>query len=75
MSQAEQVDPPVLRIVHGNPGPEEIAALVAVLSAAGGGSADAAGSRPVRLWSSPARLVRPSLSAGRGAWSYSAWPH
>ena len=48
---------PFLRVVSGNPTPEEVAALVAVLAASGGG--EAAGPRGVRRrWSHPARLVR-----------------
>ncbi|MEI2777416.1 MAG: acyl-CoA carboxylase subunit epsilon [Tetrasphaera sp.] len=73
MSETEQSAVPVLRVVRGNPGPEEIAALVAVLSAGGDGTA--AGPKHVRVWASPARAMRARLSAGRGAWSYSAWPH
>ncbi|GAA1774862.1 acyl-CoA carboxylase epsilon subunit [Nostocoides vanveenii] len=74
MSAESQGPPPrVVRVVAGNPTPEEVAVLVAVLAAAG--EDDVAQSRgPAREWASPARAVRAPMRAGRGAWSHSAWP-
>ena len=65
---------PVVRVVRGNPTEEEVAALVAVLSALGGGADDPPPARP-RAWGSPARAVRAPLSAGPGGWQASALPH
>ena len=65
---------PVVRIVRGNPTDEEVAALVAVLSALGGGADDPTPARP-SAWGSPARAVRAPLSAGPGGWQASALPH
>ena len=62
---------PLLRVVRGNPTPEELAALIAVVSARGAGTEDAPA--PVRsLWAAP-QLRRP-LSPGSGAWRASALP-
>ncbi|CCH74781.1 hypothetical protein BN11_480017 [Nostocoides australiense Ben110] len=63
---------PVLRIVHGNPDAAQIAAIVAVLSAAGGDE-EAAGPRRITQWSSPERAVRAPAHPSRGAWRTSAW--
>jgi hypothetical protein len=56
-----------LRIVSGNPSPEELAVLTAVVSAAGGADEPVA---PVRRgrWNDPAMLVRRPLTPGAGAW-------
>jgi hypothetical protein len=76
-AEAEDVEPaarPTLRIVRGDATPEEIAALVAVLSARSG--AGEAPVRPARVaggWSDPARLARRPLLRGPGAWRASAW--
>jgi hypothetical protein len=65
---------PVMRVVRGNPTDEEVAALVAVLSALGGGADDPSPARQ-SAWGSPARAVRAPLSAGPGGWQASALPH
>ncbi|XRQ05744.1 acyl-CoA carboxylase subunit epsilon [Actinomadura welshii] len=74
-----------LQIVRGDPGPAEIAALVAVLTAraraaaaARDGGPGATGARPSR-WSDRSRLVRGSFAGdlrprGAGAWRASALP-
>ncbi len=64
---------PALRIVHGEPTPEEIAALVTVLAARGG--AVAAEARPRSTWNDRGRAVQPPLIPGPGAWKASALPH
>jgi hypothetical protein len=54
---------PAIRIEHGNPTPEDLAVLVAVLSAVGGPEAE----RPPRrsAWSDPAwRLGGPGATTG-----------
>lgn len=49
---------PQVRVVRGNPSDEELAALVAVLTAAQGGPASAGASQPPELWGSPTLLHR-----------------
>ncbi|MFI8569205.1 acyl-CoA carboxylase epsilon subunit [Rhodococcus sp. NPDC078407] len=61
---------PEVRVVKGNPSDEDLAALVAVLTAAQGGSADAGTSRPPELWGSPTLLHRGF--APQSAYSYAA---
>jgi predicted RecB family endonuclease len=63
---------PVLRIVNGDATPEEVAAIVAVLSAAGG--APAPRRRRVSEWSAHHRGVRRTLPHGPGGWRSSALP-
>ena len=76
-SDGEQA-PPLLRVVRGDPSPEELAALVTVLAArsAAARAAAAAAAPPARrsMWASRSRLVRPPLAAGPGAWRASAFP-
>lgn len=62
-----------LRIVNADATPEEVAAIVAVLSALGGGEPEAP--RPRSQWASPHRSVRRTLPHGRGAWRASGLPH
>jgi hypothetical protein len=65
---------PVLQILTPSTTPEEVAAIVAVLSALGGGSAPAP-KRPVPAWSAPGRGVRRPLAHGPGGWRASGLPH
>jgi len=62
-----------LRIISGNPSPDEIAALVAVLSLRANRPAPA---QQVRrsMWASRSRQVRPVLGAGPGSWRASTLP-
>lgn len=67
---------PALRIITPDTTPEEVAAIVAVFSALGGGEP---APEPARsLWASPERTMRTapgrSLAAGRGAWRASGLP-
>jgi len=65
-------DRPVLRVVRGDPTPEELAALVAVVaarSARGGGSA---GPPRRSAWNDPARLVRAPMRPQPGGWRAAA---
>ena len=61
---------PHLRIVTGNPTPEEIAIVTAMLAAAGGEATTATAARP--LWQQP--VMRRSLAHGAGGWRASALP-
>ncbi|MEU8309000.1 acyl-CoA carboxylase subunit epsilon [Actinomadura sp. NPDC048955] len=73
---------PFLRIVRGDPGPEEVAALVAVLTARAGAAAaarDGAAPPPPSRWADRSRLVRTTLAGaprprGPGAWRASGLP-
>lgn len=74
---AEDTDRAVLRVVHGDPTAEELAALVTVLAAqaaAGGGAPEAAPA--VSGWTERARYVRSGrLEFGaRTGWRASALP-
>ena len=63
---------PLLRIVDSDATAEEIAAVVAVLSALGSGGVPAPG--PVPEWSAPHRRVRRPLLHGPGGWRSSGLP-
>ena len=66
-------EPPLLRVVKGDPTPEELAALVAVVSARRGvGTGPDPRLRPV--WGHPAAAMRRPHRAGPGAWRASALP-
>ncbi|MFX4286118.1 acyl-CoA carboxylase subunit epsilon [Janibacter sp. G349] len=72
--QPEAAAPAGPRIeVLGDASPEQVAALVAVLSGLGGGEEEAPAGPPSR-WSSPERLVRPAVHPSRGGWAASALP-
>ncbi len=74
--EAAEPAQPLLRIVTPDTTPEEVAAIVAVLSALGGGAP--APEPPRSEWASPARGVRSApgraLAHGRGAWRASGLP-
>ena len=66
---------PTLRLIRGDAEPEELAALVAVLSARSGDAA-AGARRPARgRWGDPADAVRRVSAPGRDAWRASGRPH
>ncbi|GAB3434086.1 hypothetical protein GCM10027517_01760 [Phycicoccus ginsengisoli] len=67
-------DRPPLRLVRGDATPEEVAALLAVLSAAAGADDPAPAPRPVSQWASRERAVRRPAAPGPGAWRASGWP-
>ncbi|GAB3306034.1 acyl-CoA carboxylase subunit epsilon [Hymenobacter humi] len=76
MSESEEEAParPVLRIVRGDPSPEEVAALTAVLAAASGGGGAPSDTGPRSVWTERSALVRRPLHPGPGAWQASALP-
>ncbi len=75
MSEQESAPTQSIRVVAGRPTPAEIAALVAVLSAAGaGGDGDGGGGRSGSAWSSPGGRMRHTHHHGYGAWRGSALP-
>ena len=61
---------PLLRVVRGNPSPEELAALIAVVSARGGEVDEPA--PPHSPWGRPS--LRSTLHPGPGAWRASTLP-
>ena len=71
-AEDETPAPPALRVVKGDPTPEELAALVAVIGAMGGGEAPAP--RRTSAWSAPRRRHREPLHHGAGGWRASGLP-
>lgn len=76
--QTEPVDAPAApagpRIeVLGDASPEQVAALVAVLSGVGGGDEEEPAGPPSR-WNDRTRLVRPAVHPSRGGWRASGLP-
>ena len=63
---------PFLRVVRGEPTPEEVAALVAVLGSLSGPAAPM--KKPAPAWSAHHRKVRVTLPHGPGGWRHSALP-
>lgn len=66
-------DAPLLKVVNPDATPEEIAALVVVLSALGSASRETP-KRPRRAWSDPARGLRRTHRSGDGGWRASGLP-
>jgi hypothetical protein len=69
----DEPDRPPLRLVRGDASAEELAALLAVLSAAGSPEVEAPSPRRSQ-WASRQRGVRRMPTPGPGAWRASAWP-
>ena len=63
---------PFLRVVKGDPTPEELAALVSVLASLGGPPTPAPRRTPE--WNAPRRLHRAAEPHGPGGWRASALP-
>jgi hypothetical protein len=68
----EARDEPLLRVLTPDATPEEVAAVVAVFAAMGGGVA--APEKPRSVWAAPAQRMRTTLPNGPGAWRASALP-
>ena len=72
-SQEGREAAPLLTVVNADATPEEIAALVAVFSALGSATQDAAPRRTPE-WSRPVRRMRAPVAHGPGAWRASSLP-
>jgi hypothetical protein len=67
----------VIKVERGNPTPEELAAVVALVQARAAASANgsADGPRALDEWAAPARNVPPGAPRpGAGAWRATYWP-
>jgi hypothetical protein len=72
-TESDEPEAPVLRVITPDATPEEVAALVAVLSALGSGGSDQP--RPRSEWGDPSRMHRRPLHPGPGGWRSSSLPH
>jgi hypothetical protein len=70
----EPVGTPLLRIITPGATDEEVAALVAVVSAMAASGAEEGTRPPTPAWSAPSRRVRTLLRHGPGAWRASGLP-
>ncbi|WP_316523820.1 acyl-CoA carboxylase subunit epsilon [Kitasatospora brasiliensis] len=70
-----------IHVLHGQPTPEELATVLAVVQAraaaaqAAAESARLAGVGPASPWNDRARLLRPAVRPGVNAWRTSGWAH
>jgi hypothetical protein len=64
---------PLLRVVRGNPAPEELAALLAVVTARGSAVEEPEHAVPSR-WAARSTSLRRPLPRGPGAWRASGLP-
>jgi Acyl-CoA carboxylase epsilon subunit len=64
---------PLLRVVKGDPTPEELAALIAVVATRSGGSPEVA-PEPTSAWRDRSRYVRRPMTPGPNAWRASVLP-
>jgi hypothetical protein len=78
--QAEEASPEqrraLFRVVRGEPGDIEVAALAVVLAAAAsaGQAADSGGTRRTSVWTDRQAMLRRQLHPGPGAWRNSTLP-
>ena len=72
VSEQPQVESPTLRVITPNTTPEEVAAIVAVLSSLG--TAETPPRKPRSAWASPARRMRGSMAPGPSGWRLSGLP-
>ena len=73
MSEDQAPGRPLLTVVRGEPTPEQLAALIAVVSARAGASGGDLPRAEPPLWNRP--QLRAPLAAGPGAWRASGLPH
>lgn len=64
---------PLLRVVSGDPTPEELAIVIALVTSRAGARKPTEPKR-LSLWASKGRQTRPSLGAGFGSWRASSMP-
>lgn len=65
-----------IKVLHGRPSPEELAAVLAVVSArAAASAARVSEDGPVSEWSARARGLRRPQHPGPHAWRASGWAH
>ncbi|GFH35965.1 acyl-CoA carboxylase epsilon subunit [Streptomyces pacificus] len=67
----------MIKVVRGNPTPEELAAALAVVQARAAATASAVSGAPLppEEWSDPARIARArALRPGPRAWTRTFWP-
>ncbi|MFF7873162.1 acyl-CoA carboxylase epsilon subunit [Streptomyces californicus] len=67
----------MIKVVRGNPTPEELAAAVAVVQARAAAASAVSSGAPLspEQWSDPGRIARSgSLRPGPRAWSRTYWP-
>jgi hypothetical protein len=64
---------PLLRVVSGDPTPEELAIVVALVTSRASATKPSEPQR-LSLWASKGRQTRPSLGAGFGSWRASSMP-
>ncbi|MEI5006593.1 acyl-CoA carboxylase epsilon subunit [Streptomyces sp. NPDC087659] len=67
----------MIKVVRGNPTPEELAAALAVVQARAAATASAVSGAPLppEEWSDPARIARArALRPGPRAWTRTYWP-
>jgi hypothetical protein len=78
MSNHEQGTRPILRVISGDATPEEIAAILAIVTARGRAIvAEKSDPSEASTWASPEhgqRGVRACFPAGRHGWRTSYWP-
>ncbi len=71
---SEEASPPLLRVVRGEPTPEELAALVAVVAARASASGRTTRAERPAGWAAYWRQVCAPLRPGPGAWRSSGLP-
>ncbi|MBO1417753.1 acyl-CoA carboxylase subunit epsilon [Streptomyces sp. FH025] len=70
-----------IHVLHGQPTPEELATVLAVVQAraaaaqAAAETARLAGASPDSPWNDRSRLLRPTIRPGVNAWRTSGWAH
>jgi hypothetical protein len=78
MSGSEEVARPILRVISGDATPEEIAAILAIVTARGQAIvAEKADPSEASLWADPAqghRATRARFRSSRHGWRTSYWP-
>jgi hypothetical protein len=76
VTETTVIETATVRIVRGEPTPEELAALVAVLTAVAAGGAASAEPAPAAVsgWTDRSRYVRGALAHSTNGWRAAAFP-